>query len=157
VAFVASPELFPRIRQAHRWTTSRAKGFWSSMQRVIERIRRRREVSGHDVGTAVETAFAMPIDASRGFPPDTTPLPERVAYIQKVVEELVFRLASLEGRLQALSADLRSEIRTVRNELSALIRTQIRESAESHLEWRYAGLTLLFVGLALATAGNLVT
>jgi hypothetical protein len=33
---------------------------------------------------------------------------------------------------------------------------RVRETAEVHLDWRYAGLTLLFVGLVLATAGNLV-
>ena len=156
VALVASPELFPRLRQARVWVGRKSAAVASrsreSLRKLLRRPPRRRTV---ETGAAVESSAALGVDVIRGFP-DSAPLEEMVAFLRRVVQEHDSRIANLEGQAKRIESELRDELKKSRADLEELTKEQLREAAETHLEWRYAGLTLLFVGLGLATAGNLV-
>src|SRR5437879_485946 len=72
------------------------------------------------------------------------------------IAETQNKLADLEERDQALERDLRNEIGQARTYAEQVAREQLQQREETQLEWRYAGLVLLFVGLLLSTTGNLV-
>src|SRR5207247_10087101 len=95
------------------------------------------------------------VDVVRGFPENAS-VEERLAHLQGVVKEHDSRLAGLDARAERVESELRAEIQRTRADVDELTRERVREAAEKHLAWRYAGLVLLFIGLALSTAANLV-
>ncbi len=157
VALVASPELFPRASQAWRWLSGRSHALATRSLVLLRRLLRRPQHVVVDAGTAEATgSVSLSDELIRGFPPDDAPVEEQVAYLRKIVQEQESRIASVENQTGRVETELRAEIQKTRAELEAVSLEQVREAAETHLEWRYAGLTLLFIGLGLATAGNLV-
>jgi hypothetical protein len=157
VALVASPELFPRASQAWGWLSRRSRALATRSRVLLQRLLRRPQHVVVQAATAEATASAsLGTEVIRGFPPDDAPVEEQVAHLRKVVQEQESRIASVEALTGRVETELRAEIHKTRTELEALSREQVRDAAETHLEWRYAGLTVLFIGLGLATAGNLV-
>jgi hypothetical protein len=156
VALIAAPELFPLIRGAREWLSSELHEGVAWSRRWLSALFRRAKAGRTVVMSGTVSAKAtMQADVVRGFPENAS-VEERLVHLRGVVEEHDSRLESLDERTTRIESDVRAEIQKTRTDLDELTRERVREAAEKHLAWRYAGLALLFVGLGLSTAANLV-
>lgn len=159
VGLVAAPELFPLLRRGVNWSHRKFVFFRRHVATWLQKIFHRpvRSVIGTVVDTAVEhdDAATVGVRIAGALPPNTT-VEEKIAYLLGQVEAHEDRLGALEGQTESIDSALREELQRTRAALDRLARERIEASEQRHLEWRYAGLGLLFVGLALSTAGNLV-
>jgi hypothetical protein len=153
VAFVAAPELFPRLEAVANRLAEATRVSFSKLRHLLSSSRR--DVASIDAtGTGSMTAHAA---ATVGTEPSrSAPLDVQVEFLRNRVEQHETRLGNIEGEARRIEASLSFEVRETGDKLQQFAKDLQRQSETRHLKWRYAGLGLLFIGLALATAGNLV-
>lgn len=159
IGLVAAPELFPLLRRGVTWSRRKFVFFRSHVARWLRKIFHRpdRSVIRNVVDTAVEHDDAATVGVRiTGALAPSAAADEKIAYLLRQVEAHEERFRALEGQTESIDSALREELQRTRAALDRLARERIEASERRHLEWRYAGLGLLFVGLALSTAGNLV-
>jgi hypothetical protein len=156
VALVAAPELFPRLRESSDWLNRSSRAAQARARSWLRKWSKRKLLPpAKRPGRSVSSAVSLAVDAEKGFPEDAEP-DVRIRFLEKVVKEHDWRLANLDDRLKLMETQLRTEIAETKFELDQRMSELLEREAETYLDWRYAGLALLFVGLALSTAGNLV-
>jgi hypothetical protein len=159
IAFVAAPELAPRLKDVREWTTRKAEQAAARAKRLLDHLRtpaRNITVAGiSDAGLAV--GGHLKAERIQGFPPEATTVDARLAFLLTRVTQLQAGVDDIGSKTEQVRTDFRNELDEVRKEIRQVARLLVEESDVRFLDWRYAGLTLVAVGIVLGTFGNLVS
>ncbi len=160
IILVASPELFPRATRSGarlRQASLASVGRLIAWIRDLPRRLLRRPLPPHVVyGGGALSAEGAGGASVRTAPPAGATLAERVAWLLNRLNEVQDSLDEITDRLREMPKEWRADMRRDLDELRQELRALVQETAESHIEFRLAGIALLVIGLVISTAGNLV-
>ncbi len=153
ITLVASPDLVPGARRLSRWIAPRSRRFENRLRSLVGL---RPRTIGHPTEVTGTIASGASVSAVVSVDPGAS-LERKVDFLLRRTEEAQQAENALTERVASLERESQRRLDELREHMEEHVATELGAALAEYRPARVIGTFAVAVGLALATAGNLIT